>query len=86
MRFMARLNAPTYPDAAQIASTTPDTSANPAPGEVAMSPSGPCSAFAASGANPATMSVIAFAAFSPWPMTPSTENTAMSAGNSDSTA
>jgi hypothetical protein len=86
MRFIARANAPTYPDADQIATTIPATSANPAAGEFAKFSIGPrMTSTVEPGATSCTMPSIASTPFLPWPKTPRSDTIAISPGNRLST-
>ena len=87
MRFIARLNAPTYPDADQMAIRVPVTRANPAAGDELNCSSGPRSTSTADpGDTCCAISSNALIDAWPWPKTPRSETSAMSAGKTASTA
>ena len=87
IRFIARPNEPTYPEADHRAVSRPITSATPAPGVlVSCSRVGP--SVLATPASPLldiTLSRLS-TIFGPWPTSPSSDSTAMTAGKSASTA
>ena len=87
MRFIARPNAATYPDADHNATTRPMTNAGPAAGVWLRAVNGPRRVEATEDA-PASerMPSNAFTVFGSFPTSPSNDSSAMSAGNNESTA
>ena len=87
MRFMARLNAPTYPDADQSAPTTPMTSPIPALEELArpLMASFTCCLKVGSVMNGDKMSMILATVSSVCPTSPTSESRAIRAGKIAST-
>ncbi len=87
MRFIARLNAPTYPDADQSAPSTPMTSPSPAPCDVARSSSRGLivSVRVSKETSGARISMILSIDSSAWPNRPTSDSTAIRPGKSAST-